>query len=278
MTSGGNSLQWRHNGHDNVSNHQPYDCLLNRLFRRRWKKTSKPRVTGLCVGNSPETGEFPAQMASNAENVSFDDVIMWHSGARGESCITHYCDVIMCAISSYITSLTIVYSIVYSGEWQKTSKLRVTGLYEGNSPVAGEFPAQRVSNAENACIWWRHHVEKGRSVIRGTAISISTIIAVYTHTSHPKRVASSLFKVTSSPLIYSSALRQPRSPLSAVKNCISGMGSEKYHTFLEILTFKNITDLCNISNYKSCIHIPICIPVCINEKNGNMNKITWFVT
>ena len=28
------------------------------------------RVTGLCVGNSPGTGEFPAQMASNAENVS----------------------------------------------------------------------------------------------------------------------------------------------------------------------------------------------------------------
>ena len=53
-----------------VSNHQPHDCLLNRLFRRRWKKTSKLRVTGLCVGNSPGTGEFPAQMASNAENVS----------------------------------------------------------------------------------------------------------------------------------------------------------------------------------------------------------------
>ena len=33
-------------------------------------KTSELRVTGLCVGNSPETGEFPAQMASNAENVS----------------------------------------------------------------------------------------------------------------------------------------------------------------------------------------------------------------
>ena len=64
------SLQWCHNEHDSVSNHQPHDCLLNRLFRRRSKKTSKLRVTGLCVGNSPGTGEFPAQMASNAENVS----------------------------------------------------------------------------------------------------------------------------------------------------------------------------------------------------------------
>ena len=63
-------LQWRHNGLDGVSNHQPHHCLLNRLFGRRSKKTSKLRVTGLCVGNSPGTGEFPTQMASNAENVS----------------------------------------------------------------------------------------------------------------------------------------------------------------------------------------------------------------
>ena len=64
------TLRWRHNGRSSVSNHQPYDYLLNRLFRRRSKKTSKLRVTGLCVGNSTGTGEFPGQMASNAENVS----------------------------------------------------------------------------------------------------------------------------------------------------------------------------------------------------------------
>ena len=70
------SLQWRHNGRDSVSNHQPHDCLLNCLFRRRLKKTSKLRVTGHCAGNSLGTGEFPAQMASNAEMFPFDDVIM----------------------------------------------------------------------------------------------------------------------------------------------------------------------------------------------------------
>ena len=63
------SLQWRHNERGGVSNHQPHDCLLNGLFGRRSKKTSKLRVTGLCAGNSPVTGEFPAQRASNAENV-----------------------------------------------------------------------------------------------------------------------------------------------------------------------------------------------------------------
>ena len=64
------ALQWRHNDHDGVSNHQPHGCLLNRLFRRRSKKTSKLRVTSLCVG----IGEFPTQRISYVENVS----IWWH--------------------------------------------------------------------------------------------------------------------------------------------------------------------------------------------------------
>ena len=75
-----NPLRWRHNDHDSVSNHQPLGCLLNRLFRRRSKKTSKLRVTGLCVGNSP--GEFPAQRASYEENVS----IWWRHHAAWIHC------------------------------------------------------------------------------------------------------------------------------------------------------------------------------------------------
>ena len=63
-------LQWCHNECVGISNHQSHDCLLNCLFRRRPKKISKLRVTGLCAGNSQMTGEFPAQMASNTENVS----------------------------------------------------------------------------------------------------------------------------------------------------------------------------------------------------------------
>ena len=50
------TLQWRHNGLDCVSNHQPHHCLFNRLFGRRTKKTSTFRVTGLCAGNSPVPG------------------------------------------------------------------------------------------------------------------------------------------------------------------------------------------------------------------------------
>ena len=70
------ALQRRHNERDGVSNRQPHDCLVKRLFRRRSKEISKLRVTGLCEGNSPVAGEFPAQKASNAENVPFDDAIM----------------------------------------------------------------------------------------------------------------------------------------------------------------------------------------------------------
>ena len=64
-------LQLRHIKHGSVSYHQPHHCLLNRVFRRRSKKTSKVRVTGFCERNSPVTGEFTLQRASNAENVSF---------------------------------------------------------------------------------------------------------------------------------------------------------------------------------------------------------------
>ena len=55
---------------DGVTNQQPHDCFLTRLFTLRSKKTSKVRATGLCAGNSPVTGEFPTQMSSYAENVS----------------------------------------------------------------------------------------------------------------------------------------------------------------------------------------------------------------
>ena len=71
----------------------------------------------------------------------------------------------MGAMASQITSPTIVYSPIQSNSTvclfrcrsKKISKLCVTGLCAGNSPVTGEFPAQMASNAENASIWWRHH-------------------------------------------------------------------------------------------------------------------------
>ena len=63
-------IKWRHNGRGGNSNHQLPDRLLNHLFRHISNEISKLRVTGLCEGNSPLTGDFPTQRASNAENVS----------------------------------------------------------------------------------------------------------------------------------------------------------------------------------------------------------------
>ena len=64
------TLQWRHNERDCILDHQPRDCLLNRLFKAQIKENIKaPRHCPLW-GESPVTGEFSPKKASNGENVS----------------------------------------------------------------------------------------------------------------------------------------------------------------------------------------------------------------
>ena len=65
--------------------------------------------------------------------------------------VKHYNDVIISSLASQFASLTIVYSTVYSGADQRKHQ-------SSASPVTGEFPAQRASNAENVSIWLRHHL------------------------------------------------------------------------------------------------------------------------
>ena len=77
-------LRWRHNGSDSVSNHHPHDCLLNSLFGRRSKKTSKFRVTGLCEGNSPGPVNSPHKWPVTRKLFPFDDVTM------GSFCLTNH--------------------------------------------------------------------------------------------------------------------------------------------------------------------------------------------
>ena len=69
-------LQWRHNGRDGVSNYQPPDCLLNRLFGCPPKKISKLRVTGLGAGNSPWPVNSPHKWPATRKMFPYDDVIM----------------------------------------------------------------------------------------------------------------------------------------------------------------------------------------------------------
>ena len=71
-------LEWRHNERNGVSNDRRLVRLLNRLLKRRLKIASKLRVTGLCEGKTPVTGEFPAKRVSNARNV----FIWWRHHAK----------------------------------------------------------------------------------------------------------------------------------------------------------------------------------------------------
>ena len=68
---------------------------------------------------------------------------------------SHYNDVIMSSLVSPITSLTIVYSTVYSRADQRKHQ-------SSASLATGEYPAHMSSNAENVSIWWRHHAENRR--------------------------------------------------------------------------------------------------------------------
>ena len=70
------SLQWRHNECDGVSDHQPHDCLLNLLFRRRSKKTSKLRVTGFVRTNHRYSVNSQHKWPVTRKIFPFDDVIM----------------------------------------------------------------------------------------------------------------------------------------------------------------------------------------------------------
>ena len=71
----------------------------------------------------------------------------------------HYNDIIMGATASQITSLTIVYSIVYSDVDQRKHQSSTSlAFVRGISPGTGEFPAQMASNVEHVSIWWQHHV------------------------------------------------------------------------------------------------------------------------
>ena len=62
----------------------------------------------------------------------------------------------MTTMASQITSLTVVYSIIYSGADQRKINAPCHWPLCGEFTGIGEFPAQRASNAENVSIWWHH--------------------------------------------------------------------------------------------------------------------------
>ena len=71
--------------------------------------------------------------------------------------IKHYDDVTMTTMASQITSLTVVYSIVYLGVDQRKHQSSASLAFVRGIHRDRWIPAQRASNAENVSIWWRHH-------------------------------------------------------------------------------------------------------------------------
>ena len=98
------TLEWRHNEVDCISNHQRLSCLLNSLFRRRLNKISKPRVTGLCEGNLPMISGFPSQKISNAENVS----IWWRHHDVSIICHIYACGCILSIFNDLLHFVSII--------------------------------------------------------------------------------------------------------------------------------------------------------------------------
>ena len=98
-----------------------------------------------------------------------------HSGDELHSQTGHYSDVIMSMMASQITSLTIVYSPVYSDAVQRRHQSSASLAF-----VRGIHQWTVNSTAKNVSIWWRHHArmtycshETLVSVIAGMAASMS---------------------------------------------------------------------------------------------------------
>ena len=90
---------------------------------------------------------FEILFQQTQELVKFEQ---WHH-------VCHYIDVIMTTMASQITSLTIVYSTVYSDADQRKHQSSASLAFVWGIHRDRWIPAQRASYAENVSIWWRHH-------------------------------------------------------------------------------------------------------------------------
>ena len=108
---------------------------------------------------------------------------------------------------SQITGVLLVSSTVCSKE---ISKLWVTGICEENPPVAGGFPSQRASNAENVPIWWRHR-------------------AVYCHDESDQL---DMFAIVTNMTYYIVILDVSSQIVEAVRLLVGGFGRQPYTTRL----------------------------------------------
>ena len=172
---------------DGVPNHRKHDCLYNRS-----KETSKSGITGrLRRKSTSDTGGFPHKRPAVGEQLSLKAAMplviqgpcpamrktyLFHDATiyanrhineqqgevslillKKEICHKHYGDVTMGRWRLKSLASWLFTQLFIQAQTKKTSKIRVTDLCVGNSPVTDVFSAQMASNTEYLSIWWRHH-------------------------------------------------------------------------------------------------------------------------
>ena len=146
--------QWRQNGCDSVSNHQPHDCFLNRLFRHRSTKTSKLRVTGLCAGIHRRPVNSPHKWPVTRKMFPFDDVIIaWSETYRDLSKV----------VKNQIWSLDLIQREISQRNYYDVMICTKLALCEANLLVIGGFSFRWGSRAGLLLFfycWTKHAVEQ----------------------------------------------------------------------------------------------------------------------
>ena len=109
--------------------------------------------------NTTKQSSCNVEVLINSVRINFLCVVTWSHDCvhLNQMLLIHYNDVIMGAIASQITSLTIVYSTVYSDADQRKHQSSASLAFVRVIHRERWIPAQMASNAENASIWWRHH-------------------------------------------------------------------------------------------------------------------------
>ena len=133
------SLQWRHNGCDGVSNHQPHDCLLNRYScgdkRKHQSSASLAFVWGIHRSpvNSPHKWPVRRKMFPFDDVIMFDSILLWF----GTSLFSHNFRVASFPLGQSSDSLI-----------ASEACLSTFLTFRGEPLVVGRFAAQRACKAE----------------------------------------------------------------------------------------------------------------------------------
>ena len=118
-----------------------------------WSRQRKQsgKTSGVSIIDIIINSQRPRKSLQNVTNLAVL-LMLW-------DLLSHYSDVIMSAMASHISGVSIVSQLLIQAQIKENIKaVRHWPLCVWNSPLNGEFPAQRVSDAENVSIWWRHHV------------------------------------------------------------------------------------------------------------------------